>query len=361
MCGVLGIFLNVLLFCIKYFAGILSGSIAITADAFNNLSDAGSSIVTAVGFKVSAQKPDIAHPFGHGRLEYISGLIVSLIILLVGIELLKSSISKIITPTEIDLSSTAFVVLIISIAVKSYMAFYNSRIGRKLGSSAMRAAAKDSISDCLATGAVLISMLITYYTGLNTDGYFGLLVALFVLFTGYTSVRDTMSPLLGQPPDSEFVRGIKETVLAHPEVVGIHDLIVHDYGPGRQMISLHAEVPAEADILAVHDVIDNIEKEIHNKFGCTAVIHMDPILTSDPKTLETKELVTALIADIDSRITIHDFRIVTGPTHTNVIFDIVVPYDIKKPEAAIKEEISEKVRKADATLFTVIEIDRENA
>ncbi|MDD4422506.1 MAG: cation transporter dimerization domain-containing protein, partial [Eubacteriales bacterium] len=213
----------------------------------------------------------------------------------------------------------------------------------------------------LATGAVLISMLITYYTGLNTDGYFGLLVALFVLFTGYTSVRDTMSPLLGQPPDSEFVRGIKETVLAHPEVVGIHDLIVHDYGPGRQMISLHAEVPAEADILAVHDVIDNIEKEIHNKFGCTAVIHMDPILTSDPKTLETKELVTALIADIDSRITIHDFRIVTGPTHTNVIFDIVVPYDIKKPEAAIKEEISEKVRKADATLFTVIEIDRENA
>lgn len=361
LCGIMGICFNVLLFAGKYFAGLLSGSIAITADAFNNLSDAGSSIVTAVGFKISGQKPDINHPFGHGRIEYISGLMVSLIILLVGVELFKSSFEKILNPGQVELSAIAFVILGVSIAVKSYMAFYNFSFGKKLGSTAMRAAAKDSLNDCFATTAVLISMIITRFSGINTDGYFGLLVALFVLYTGFSSVRETVSPLLGQPPEPDFVNNIKDTVLSHPEVVGIHDLIVHDYGPGRQMISLHAEVPAEEDILTVHDAIDNIEKEIYCKLGCRAVIHMDPILISDPKTLETKALVEWLVKSIDNRITIHDFRIVAGPTHTNVIFDIVVPYELDKTEAELKKEIALLVNSADKTLFTVIEVDRENA
>lgn len=360
LCGIMGICFNLLLFAGKLLAGIVSGSIAVTADAFNNLSDAGSSVVTAAGFKMSGQKPDIHHPFGHGRIEYISGLIVSMIILLVGIELFKSSIEKIINPTTVEVSSATFIILIVSIGVKSYMAFYNTRIGKKINSSAMKVVAKDSLNDCLATVSVLVSMFITYAAGINTDGWFGLLVAVIILFTGYNSIKETISPLLGQPPEPAYVREIEEIVLSFPEIVGVHDLIVHDYGPGRRMISLHAEVPDDSDILAVHDIIDNIEKMLFIRLECHAVIHMDPISTHDPKTLEAKAKIGELVKSIDNRITIHDFRMVVGNTHTNVIFDIVVPFDIKKSEITLQEEVASLVCEMDKTLYTVVDIDRPN-
>jgi len=361
LCGILGIIFNIILFAGKLIAGMLSGSIAITADAFNNLSDAGSSVVTAVGFKLSGQKPDIHHPFGHGRIEYISGLIVSMIILLVGIELFKSSVEKIINPTEVKLSGITFIVLFISIAFKSYMAFYNNKIGKKISSSAMKAVARDSLSDCIATTSVLISMTFTYFTDINTDGWFGVLVALFILYTGYSSVKETVSPLLGQPPEPKFVQEIEQIVLSFPEIVGLHDLIVHDYGPGRRMISLHAEIPVESDILVMHDIIDNIEKMLLIRLECQSVIHMDPISTNDPKTLETKARIEELVKSIDNRITIHDFRMVVGHTHTNIIFDIVVPFDIKKSDKTLNEEVSSLVCKMDKTLYTVVDIDRADA
>lgn len=361
LCGIIGIFFNLLLFGGKLFVGIISGSIAATADAFNNLSDAASSLITAAGFKLSGQKPDIRHPFGHGRIEYISGLIVSLLIMLVGIELFKSSIEKIIHPVDVKFSITAIIIMAVSICVKIYMAFYNSRIGKKMNSAAMKAVSKDSLSDCIATLAVLLSMIIMDATGIHTDGWFGLLVALFVLYAGFSSVRDTINPLLGQPPDEKFVKEIKQIVLSHEEIVGVHDLIVHDYGPGRQMVSLHAEVLQEVDIIVMHDIIDNIEKELFNKIGCQAVIHMDPISTSDEKTLETKKVVESLVKKIDERITLHDFRMVPGPTHTNVIFDIVVPYDIKKSETELKNEVILLVKEFDKTLYAVVEIDRPHS
>ncbi|PKM63279.1 MAG: cation-efflux pump [Firmicutes bacterium HGW-Firmicutes-21] len=361
LCGILGIFLNLFLFLGKLFVGIISGSIAATADAFNNLSDAGSSVVTAVGFKLAGQKPDIHHPYGHGRIEYISGLIVSLIIILVGVELLKSSVEKIINPAEVKLSFISLAILTASVCVKLYMAFYNSRIGKKIQSSAMKAVSKDSLCDCVATTAVLLSMIIMDATGFNTDGWSGLLVALLIIYTGINSVRETVSPLLGQPPEPKLVQEIEQIVLSFPDIVGLHDLIVHDYGPGRRMISLHAEVPEDSDILAMHDIVDNAEKELRVKIGCQAVIHMDPISVKDERTLTTKKVVEELVKSIDKRITLHDFRMVTGRTHTNVIFDMVVPFDIKKSECALKEEAASLINEFDRTLYAVVDIDRENA
>ena len=260
LCGAVGIVLNILLFMGKFFAGQLSGSIAVTADAFNNLSDAGSSAVTLLGFRLAGKKPDTDHPFGHGRIEYISGLIVAGLILLMGVELAKSSFDKILHPEEVTFSALAVVILAVSVAVKLYMWFYNRRIGGKLRSAAMEATAMDSLSDAAATFAVLLATLIGKWTGLAVDGYVGLLVALFILFSAYKAAKETLSPLLGQAPDPELVQRIRDIVAEHDTVVGIHDLVVHDYGPGRQMVSLHAEVPASGDILELHDVIDNIER-----------------------------------------------------------------------------------------------------
>lgn len=361
LCGVVGIFLNLLLFAGKLFVGIISGSIAATADAFNNLSDAGSSIITAIGFRLAGHKPDLQHPFGHGRIEYISGTIVSMLILVVGVELFKSSVKKIITPTEVELTTVAIIIMCASVCIKLYMAFYNNRIGKKIDSVAMKAVARDSISDCCSTLAVLLSLIVTTLTGVKTDGWFGLMVSLFVLYTGYKSMKDTISPLLGQPPEKELVEKIQETVLSYPEIVGLHDLIVHDYGPGRQMISLHAEVSRDSDILEIHDIIDNAEKELFIKTGCQAVIHMDPISTDDGRVIALKDKIAELVKQIDLRITIHDFRVVEGHTHTNVIFDIVVPYDVKKSESELIEEVSRIVSGYDNTLNAVVEVDRDYA
>ena len=358
LCGITGIALNLVLFAAKLFVGIISGSIAATADAFNNLTDAGSSVVTAVGFKLAGQKPDTHHPYGHGRIEYIAGLIVSLIILLVGVELLKSSIKKIVSPDAVEFSYTALIILSLSVCVKLYMAFYNRNVGKKIESVAMRAVAKDSLADCAATAAVLLSMLLSRAAGINIDGWSGLLVSLLIIYTGITAARETVSPLLGQPPEPELVREIEEIVRSFPEVEDIHDLIVHDYGPGRRMISLHAEVPEDADILEIHDIIDNIEKALFAKTGCQTVIHMDPVSVSDERTLSLKKTVEELVRHIDVRITLHDFRMVSGRSHTNVIFDMVVPFDIKTGDRELKTQAYELIHKYDRTLYAVVEIDR---
>ena len=358
LCGIVGICLNIVLFALKFFAGTISGSIAITADAFNNLSDAGASVVTLLGFKLAGKKPDPDHPFGHGRIEYLSGLAVSMVILLMGFELLRDSVDKILHPEAVDFSLLAVGILIASIAVKCYMYLYNHSVGKKIDSAAMQATATDSLSDCIATGAVLLATLVGHWTSLQIDGWCGLVVSGLILFAGYNAARDTIAPLLGQPPEQEFVDEIERTVMAHPLVRGIHDLVVHDYGPGRVMITLHAEVPADHNIMDIHDEIDLIEVELREKLGCEATIHMDPIDMNDATVMETRQKVAQLVRLIDETITIHDFRMVTGPTHTNVIFDAVVPFAFRLSDKEVEERIKDAVRTLDGNYFAVIQIDK---
>ena len=357
LCGAVGIGLNILLFMGKFFAGQLSGSIAVTADAFNNLSDAGSSAVTLLGFRLAGKKPDTDHPFGHGRIEYISGLIVAGLILLMGVELAKSSFDKILHPEEVTFSALAVVILAVSVAVKLYMWFYNRRIGGKLRSAAMEATAMDSLSDAAATFAVLLATLIGKWTGLAVDGYVGLLVALFILFSAYKAAKETLSPLLGQAPDPELVQRIRDIVAEHDTVVGIHDLVVHDYGPGRQMVSLHAEVPASGDILELHDVIDNIERELHEKLHVQAVIHMDPIVTDDETVDALRRQVAELARQVEPRMTVHDLRVVRGTTHTNLVFDAVLPLDAAITPAEAARRIREKVSELDGDYYAVVTVE----
>lgn len=358
LCSLLGILFNVFLFGIKYFAGILSGSIAIMADAFNNLSDAGSSLITLIGFKFAGMEPDNEHPFGHGRIEYIAGFIVSVLIILMGVELFKSSVIKIFNPEAIDTSLISIVILIISILVKLYMSLYNSNIGKKINSSAMKATATDSKSDCIATTVVLISMLILKLTGLNIDGYSGVLVACFILYAGYDAAKETLNPLLGQLPDNSLVQNIEQIVMNYDEIVGIHDLVVHDYGPGRLMISLHAEVPGSGDIFVLHDAIDRAEMELSKKLHCEAVIHLDPIDTDDEETMRMKDLVSKKIKEeLDEIISIHDFRMVKGPSHTNVIFDAVIPPKYKMSEKEVEDKIKELVSRNFKNHFAVVKVE----
>lgn len=359
LCGTVGICLNLLLFAGKFSAGLLSGSIAITADAFNNLSDAGSSIITLIGFRMAGHKPDPDHPFGHGRIEYISGFLVSLLILLMAFELIKSSAGKILHPQEVLFSPVVVAILTASILVKCYMALYNLRVGRQIDSAAMKATATDSLSDMLATTAVLIATLIARYTGLKIDGYCGVLVGLFILYAGFQAARDTLNPLLGQAPDPAFVKQIEEIVMSYNDILGIHDLIVHNYGPGRVLISLHAEVPADGDLLTLHDTIDLAEHRLHRELGCSAVIHMDPVCIHDEQTSRLKELVQQVVAAIDERLTIHDFRIVTGPTHTNLIFDVVTPYNFDYSDAGLCELINRRLKEQDETYCAVIDVDKQ--
>ena len=357
LCGAVGIGLNVLLFIGKFFAGRLSGSIAVTADAFNNLSDAGSSAVTLLGFRLAGKKPDPDHPFGHGRIEYISGLIVAGLILLMGVELAKSSFDKILHPEEVTFSALALVILAVSVAVKLYMWHYNRRIGGKIRSAAMEATASDSLSAAAATSAVLLAMLIGRWTGLAVDGYVGMVVALFILFSAYKAAKETLSPLLGQAPDPELVQRIRDIVAEHDTVVGIHDLVVHDYGPGRQMVSLHAEVPASGDILQLHDVIDNIERELHEKLHVQAVIHMDPIVTDDETVDVLRRQVAELVRQVEPRMTIHDLRVIRGTTHTNLVFDAVLPLDAAITPAEAGRRIREKVSELDGDYYAVVTVE----
>ncbi len=358
LCSLTGIGLNILLFLGKYLAGRLSGSIAMTADAFNNLSDAGSSVITLLGFRMAAKKPDPGHPFGHGRIEYLSGVAVSLIIIVVGVQLGLESIDKIMSPEPVDAGLVPMLVLVASICVKGYMFAYNRGIGRKINSPGMSATALDSLSDCIATGVVLISMLLARFADVNVDGWGGAAVAVFIIFSGFKAAKETLSPLLGNPPDPQLVRDITDIVMSHPEVLNVHDLIVHDYGPGRLMISLHAEVPGDGDIYALHDAIDTAEYELQQKLGCSAVIHMDPVSPDGTKTAHMREELAEAAKAIDPRLTIHDFRIVDGPTHTNVIFDAVLPNDSSVTEDDAKAQLETIVHSLWQNSHPKVHIDR---
>lgn len=358
--GAVGIGLNILLFFGKWLAGTISGSIAITADAFNNLSDAGSSIITLIGFRLSGQEPDPEHPFGHGRMEYISGLLVSVAILVMGFELIGSSIGKLRSPEPIESSALVFGILIASILVKLYMFFYNHSLSKKIESAAMKATSVDSLSDTVATTLVLIATLISKYTGLLLDGWFGILVGLFILYTGGSTLKETIDLLLGQSPKQEFIDEVKEIVLGHSMVHGVHDLIVHDYGPGRVMISLHAEVDVNGDIQDIHEQIDHIEHELQEKLHCSATIHMDPIVTDDKEVLAMKAKVEEMVHFLDESFSMHDFRMVKGSTRTNLIFDVEVPRKTSYTDNEIVNWLKERIHELPGSkYFAVIQIDHE--
>lgn len=359
LCGSVGIGLNVLLFIGKFFAGILSGSIAITADAVNNLSDAGSSFITLIGFKMAGQKPDPQHPFGHGRIEYLSGLIVSAAVLIMAFELIKSSIEKILHPETIESSPLILIILTASILVKCYMAYYNRSLGKKLDSTVMSATAADSFSDMVSTSVVLLVTIASPFTDFNLDGWCGILVGIFIFYTGITSMKETIDPLLGQPPTKELVQQILDIVDAYPSVLGIHDLLVHDYGPGHLIISLHVEVSASGDILMIHDEIDNIERELKQRLNCTATIHMDPIVTDDAFSNQMKDTVSELVQKLNPELNMHDFRMVTGPSHTNLIFDVVVPYTCSLSPEDVEKTLSDQIQNLPGNFYAVICIDQD--
>lgn len=361
LCGAVGIALNILLFAGKIIAGTISGSVAVTADAFNNLSDAGSSIISLIGFRLASQKPDPHHPFGHGRFEYIASLIISIIIILMGFELGKSSFEKIIAPQAVEYSAVTFAVLGASVLVKLYMFFYNNSVGKKIDSATMRATAMDSISDAVSTGAVLISAVIAMFTNLALDGWMGLVVAAFIMVTGFKSAKETIDSLLGTPPSPEFVKQIEDMALKYDDIIGVHDMIVHNYGPGRTFVSLHAEVPSDGDIVAIHDTVDNAEREIAKELGCLVTIHMDPVDVHDEHTAQLREKVSEIIKQINPDITFHDFRVVSGPTHTNLIFDIVSPMDCGLSDQELADTIADKIHQCNESYFAVINVDKDFA
>ena len=360
LAGFTGLACNVLLFAVKLLAGLLAGSLAIVADAFNNLSDAGSVIVTLVGFKMSHRPADDDHPFGHGRVEYLSTLGVAVLIILAGFELASSGLDKILHPSESRFSLLTIVILAIAIAVKLWMAVFYKNIGKRIRSDALIASGVDSRNDVICTALVLVSAVVGLIFSVSIDGYVGLAVALFVMWSGFSVIRETISPLLGEKPDPELVQGIEETVLANEGIVGIHDMMVHDYGPGRIFVSLHAEVPAKQDILVSHDIVDCVEQQLLKRFNVISCIHMDPIDTDDPETVRLKELAAAQLAAIDERLTLHDFRVVHGETHTNLIFDVVVPFDYSDKDA-LAADIRRRIHESDERLFTVIKLENRYA
>ena len=362
VCGFVGIFFNIILFVGKLLAGIITSSISITADALNNLSDAGSSIVTLAGFKLAAQKPDSKHPYGHGRIEYLAGLAVAAVILIMGFELFRDSTGKVLHPQDTEFSYVVIFILLASILVKCYMAYYNYSIGKEIDSAAVRAAAMDSMSDCIATGAVLVTTVLNHLYGWQLDGYCGILVSFFIMYSGIQAARDSVDPLLGIEPDEEFLQQIEDISLSFDEnIVGIHDLMVHDYGPGRKIISLHAEVPADSNMIQIHDVIDNLEKKLSKDLGCMATIHMDPVAVNDPEVKELKHKVADLAKEVLDAITIHDFRVVKGDTHTNLIFDMVVPFSCKCADREMADMVADKIKeKLGNNYYAVIDVDRAN-
>lgn len=356
--GGVGIFLNLLLSLGKFFAGVVTGSIAVTADAFNNLSDAGSSVVTLVGFKLAGQKADDGHPFGHGRIEYLAGLLVSLLILMVGVELGKTSIEKIVQPEEVAFSILSVGILVCSILIKLWMSLFNRKLGKRIHSAAMQATATDSLSDVVATSAVLAGTLMGHFAHVSIDGWIGVVVAVFILRAGWGAAKDTLNPLLGTAPDPELVKAIQQLVLSHEQVVGMHDLVIHDYGPGRRMCSFHAEVPEGDDIMEAHDAIDHIEREIQEKFGIETTAHMDPIATGDSEVARLREQVSELVREIDQDMSIHDFRLTRGPRHSNLIFDVVVPHRCRLSDEEIRRRITEAAEQVVPGCYVVLQLDR---
>ena len=354
VCGALGIFFNILLFGAKLFIGTVSGSISITADAFNNLTDAGSGVITFLAFFFASKRADKDHPFGHGRIEYICGILVSVIIIIVGGELFLSSAQRIFNPVELEFSLALAIVLILSVAVKLYMFLYNRSAGKRIDSSALKAVASDSLGDCIATSAVLLGALFTYFTKINIDAYVGAAVSLLIVKTGISSVFETLSPLLGAKPDAELVENIKTIVLSSEKAFGIHDLVVHDYGPGKRFVSLHMEVDGKDDIYLLHDEVDRVERKVYETLGCEAVIHMDPIDICNPILEGLTTMLAKRSSEIDPAINVHDLRIVPGPTHTNVIFDVGMPPDIFTRADEIVNSLSMAVEAYGENYFAVI-------
>ena len=328
------------------------------ADAFNNLSDAGSSVVTLIGFKMAGKPADTEHPFGHGRIEYLSGLFVAVAILLMGYELLKTSITKIIHPEALEFKLVSVVILVAAILVKLWMAHFNFKIGKKISSEAMKATAVDSLSDCISTGAVLIGLMIFYFLHVNADGYIGAAVAVLVLIAGYNAAKDTIQPLLGSAPDPEIVQQIYDLVLREPMILEIHDMVIHDYGPGRRMVSLHAEVAYDVDILEAHDVIDNIEQKLEEKFQYEATIHMDPVVTDDEELFIARGMVEKLLFEMNENWKIHDFRMVRGNTHTNLLFDLVVESSDMLRAKEIEFDVKKIIHDTDSHYYAVIKVEQ---
>ena len=354
--GLVGIVVNLLLSLGKLLAGALTASVAITADGLNNLSDAATSVVTLAGFRLAGQEADAEHPFGHGRMEYVAGLIVSLAILLMGIEVGRSALDSLFHGSDPQFSPLSVVILAVAILAKFGLYWFNRSLGRLIGSAAMEATAADSLSDCLSTGVVLVSALAGNFWNLRVDGLAGLLVAAFILKTGWEAARDTLDPLLGRPMDQSLAADIDKLVLSPPNILGIHDLVYHDYGPGRAMMSFHAEVPADGDLLEIHDIIDHIERELKEKHHIEAVIHMDPVV-NDERTTALREQVAALARELDPALSIHDFRITAGPMHTNLIFDVVVPYGFRLPDSQVRQSLTARIRALSPRYFPVIQID----
>lgn len=360
--GISGIALNFILFFSKLFAGIISSSISITGDAFNNLSDAASSIVTLVGFKLSGQEADEEHPFGHGRLEYVAGLIVALFIIIMGVELMQSSVEKILHPKETVFNGLIAGILVFSIIIKFIMFYSNLEASAKIESAALKNTAMDSISDVITTSIVLASAIVSHKTGIILDGYIGVLACLFIIKTGYEAAKDTISPLLGEPPSRELVKEIEEFVTGFEGILGVHDLVIHNYGPGRNFVSLHVEVPGEQDIITIHDLVDDIENEIRNKYGCMVVIHMDPVLTDDESTENLKKTVKHIIAELDPNLSFHDFRIIhSGGDRRRVAFDLLVPYKYDLKDDAIKNYLLEHIEGAEPGIECDITIDKTDS
>lgn len=353
-----GLLLNLLLCLGKFFAGVISGSIAITADAFNNLSDAGSSIITLIGFKVAGKKADSGHPFGHGRFEYVSGLMVAFLIVYMGFELVKSSIKKILSGETVESSGMIFLILVISICVKLYMAYYNFHFGKKLNAISMRATGTDSLSDAAATTVVLLCMLANKYFKWNIDGYCGLLVAGLILYAGVEAIRDTLNLILGARPDPGLVEKIEHFVLSHEGILGMHDMVIHDYGPGRMMLSLHAEVSGDGNIFALHSLIDHIEMELEEKLDCEAVIHLDPIEANNQAVMAMRERVKQRVKELDPVFSIHDFRMVQGRSQTNLIFDVVIPPSYPLKDGEVEEKVKQAVRQMDSSCSAIVKIEK---
>ncbi len=357
LCAVTGIVFNVILFALKFFAGIISKSVAVTADAFNNLSDSASSVIELLGFKLASKEPDKNHPFGHGRFEYISGLFISFLILLMGFELIKSSVKAIFRPEELTSGLFPLAVMIFSILIKCYMYFYNHSLAKKISSVSLEAVAKDSLSDCISTSVVLLSTVAARYVDFPLDGIAGTIVAAFILKTGFDSARDTIAPLLGTAPTKEFVMQVQKEVLKHKPICGMHDLIVHDYGPGRILLSLHAEVPGDRDIFELHEIIDETEVALSRKFKCVAVIHMDPIDVKNERLNEIKLFMMNSLPKIDSDLKFHDVRLVPGKRHTNLIFDIVKPFNCPLTDKMLKTRINRLIKGSYSDINCVITID----
>jgi len=356
--GYVGIICNVILFTVKFFAGVITHSVSITADALNNLSDAGSSVATLLGFKLADRPADKEHPFGHGRYEYISGFVVSLIIILMGIELLKASFEKILSPQQIDFRMISFLIMLCSIAVKLWLCFFNKKVGNIICSATLQATAMDSLSDVVATSAVIIGMLVNHFFHFNIDGYMGVIVALFILYTGITTAKDTLNPLLGTAPPYDLIEEMKKEVLSYDGILGVHDLIVHSYGAEKKLVSLHAEVSAQSDILKIHEVIDTIERDIKQKFMCDAVIHMDPVDMEDEQTKQLYHKIKLTVKDIDDSFNMHDFRVVKSMGEVKLFFDVAVPFPCQQSNSEIAEKIKCNVEKLGENYIANITIDR---